>query len=222
MMFFAYLRDVKGQKELTTQKNSIVKYVEKHSLFVEEYLHIKPYSKRDVKQRRIDFLLTKASSGDTFIVIELSCMGRNTLEVLNLLLELHAKGIGVLFVKQPELNTTEDNTNVKSMLKVYSYFVDAERAFVSRRTKQGLAAVKAKGIKLGRPKGHKNKKRALDLHRLEIMSLLNLGVNLTAIRKIINEKLEKPLSYSSYKYFIDHDEELLHARHNYDKNSLFH
>ena len=221
-MLLAYLRDVKGPKELTKQKNCIVKYTEKNLLAVDEYITIKPYSKRSVKQSRIDFLLTKASSGDTFIVMELSCLGRNTLEILNLLLQLYTKGIGVLFVKQPELNTTEDNTNVKSMLKVYSYFVDAERAFVSRRTKQGLAAVKAKGIKLGRPKGHKNKKRALDLHRLEIMSLLNLGVNLTAIRKIINEKLDKALSYSSYKYFIDHDDELLHAKHNYDKSSLFH
>ena len=221
-MLLAYLRDIKGQKELIKQKSCIVKYAEKNSLHLDEYIKIKPYSKRDVKQRRIDFLLTKADSGDTFIAMELSCLGRNTLEVLNLLLQLYAKGIGVIFVRQPELNTTEDNANVKSMLKVYSYFIDAERTFVSRRTKQGLAAVKAKGIKLGRPKGHKNKKRALDLHREEIMSLLNLGVNLTAIRKIINEKLEKPLSYSSYKYFIDHDDELLHAKHNYDKSSLFH
>ena len=221
-MFLAYLRDVKGQTELTKQKNCIVKFAEQNGLHIDEYLRIQPYSKRNVKQRRIDFLLTKASGGDTFIVMELSCMGRNILEVLNLLLQLHAEGIAVVFVKQPELNTTKDNTNIKSMLKVYSYFVDAERAFVSRRTKQGLAAVKAKGIKLGRPKGHKNKKRALDLHREEIMSLLNLGVNLTAIRKIINEKLEKPLSYSSYKYFIDHDDELQHAKHNYDKSSLFH
>ncbi len=221
-MFLAYIRDVKGQKEITKQQNSIKNYAEKNGLLVDAYIKIKPYSKRDVKQRRIDFLLTKADFGDTFIVMQLSCMGRNTLEVLNLLLQLHAKGVGVIFVKQPELNTTEENTNIKSMLKVYSYFVDAERAFVSRRTKQGLAAVKAKGIKLGRPKGHKNKKRALDVHRNEIMSLLNLGVNLTAIRKIINEKLPKALSYSSYKYFIDHDDELLHAKHNYDKNSLFH
>ena len=221
-MFLAYIRDVKGQKEITKQQNSIKNYAEKNGLLVDAYIKIKPYSKRDVKQRRIDFLLTKADFGDTFIVMQLSCMGRNTLEVLNLLLQLHAKGVGVIFVKQPELNTTEENTNIKSMLKVYSYFVDAERAFVSRRTKQGLAAVKAKGIKLGRPKGHKNKKRALDIHRNEIMSLLNLGVNLTAIRKIINEKLPKALSYSSYKYFIDHDDELLHAKHNYDKNSLFH
>ena len=221
-MTYGYLRVSKDDKELTKQKNTILEYAKNNALVIDDFIEVQPYSKKLAKQKRIDLLLSRVSKGDQIIVTELSRLGRNMLEVLNLIEALKREEISVIFIEQPELSTTESNPVLQEILRVYGYFAEAERAFISTRTKEGLAAVKAKGIKLGRPKGHKNRERALDSHRDEIMGLLNLGVNLTAIQKIINQKMTKSLSYSSYKYFIDHDEELLHARHNYDKNSLFH
>ena len=221
-MTYGYLRVSKDAKELTKQKSTILEYAEKSTMVIDDFIEVQPYSKTTAKQKRIDLLLSRASKGDLLVVTEISRLGRNMLEVLNLIEALENEEISVLFISQPELSTTTDNPLKKEILKVYGYFAEAERAFISTRTKQGLAAVKAKGIKLGRPKGHKNRERALDGHRGEILELLNLGVNVTAIRKIVNQKLSKELSYSSYKYFIDHDEELLHARHNFDKHSLLH
>lgn len=221
-MIYGYLRLYKDKNELIKQKNSINKYAEESGCIIDGFLEVETYSKKTAHEKRIDFLLSRVSKGDTLVTSELSRMGRNTLEVLNLIEALRKEGISVVFVNQPELSTTSDNPLLETMQSVFTYFTETERTFISVRTKQGLAAVKAKGIKLGRPKGHKNKERALDGHRDDIMELLNLGVNLTAIRKIINQKMTKSLSYSSYKYFIDHDEELLHARHNFDKHSLLH
>ncbi len=221
-MTYGYLRVSKDDKELIKQKNLILEHAKNSNIIIDDFIEVQPYSKKTAKQKRIDLLMSRASKSDVLVVTELSRLGRNMLEVLNLIEALKKEDISVIFVKQPELSTTESNPLLQEILRVYGYFAEAERAFISTRTKQGLAAVKAKGIKLGRPKGHKNKERALDSHRDEIMGLLNLGVNLTAIRKIINQKMTKSLSYSSYKYFIDHDEELLHARHNFDKHSLFH
>jgi len=221
-MIYGYLRLYKDKNELIKQKNSINKYAEESGHSIDGFLEVETYSKKTAHLKRIDFLLSKVSQGDTLIVSELSRMGRNLLEVLNLMEALRKAGITIVFISQPELNTAKDNPLADAMEKVLGYFAETERTFISVRTKQGLAAVKAKGIKLGRPKGHKNKERALDSYRDELMELLNLGVNLTAIRKIINQKMTKSLSYSSYKYFIDHDEELLHARHNFDKHSLLH
>ncbi len=221
-MFYGYLRLYKDKNELIKQKNAINKYAETLDVAVDGFIEVETYSKKMAHEKRIDFLLSKVQKGDTLIVAELSRMGRNILEVLNLLEALKKAGVSVLFAHQNEINMSEENPLLETIEKVFGYFAETERTFISVRTKQGLAAVKAKGIKLGRPKGHKNKERALDGYREEIMELLNLGVNLTAIRKIVNEKMDKSLSYSSYKYFIEHDEALLHARHNYDKNSLFH
>jgi DNA invertase Pin-like site-specific DNA recombinase len=90
-----------------------------------------------------------------------------------------------------------------------SYFAEAEREYISLRTKQGLAAVKATGTQLGRPKGSKNRERVLDPYQDPIKSYLEMGLNLAAIAKIINEQLEKPLTYNSFKYFVQRNEELL-------------
>lgn len=221
-MIYGYLRIGREKKEGKAQQKSIEAYAAETSLVIDDFIEVQPYSKRSPNAKRIDQLLGRMTTGDTLVVTELSRLGRNMLEVLNLITALEREGIAVRFVKQPELSTDDENPLKSALMTIFGYVAETERAFTSTRTREGLAAVKAKGVKLGRPKGHRNKERALDPHRSEIMELLNYGVNLTAIRKIINQKLAKSLSYSSYKYFVDHDAELLHARHNYDKNSLFH
>lgn len=106
-----------------------------------------------------------------------------------------------------ELSTT--GSHGKLLLAIYSYFAEAERNFISMRIKQGLAAAKAKGVKLGRPKGSRNKKRVLDPYRDEILKYLQKGIDLASVRKLINPELEHPIFYNSYKYFVRQDSELL-------------
>ena len=221
-MIFGYIRVSTEEQDLSKQKHLILEYAQTNKIIIDEFIEVEMSSRKSSKDRRIDELLKKLSPGDQLIVAELSRLGRNMLEVLNLIEELSKKDVSIIFIRQPELSTTSSNPIQKLILAIYSYFAEAEREFISVRTKQGLAAVKAKGIKLGRPKGHKNKERLLDPYREEIMELLNLGVSLTAIQKIINKKTPKSLSYSSFKYSIDNDEGLLHARHNFDKGSLLH
>ncbi len=57
-------------------------------------------------------------------------------------------------------------------------FAEAERAFISVRTKRGLAAAKASGKKLGRPKGSRDEERVLDTHREQTNEYLELGLSL--------------------------------------------
>ena len=154
-------------------------------------------------------MLSKLQKGDTLLVAELSWLGRNMLQTLNIINELGEKEVNIVFVRQPELSTTGPHT--KLLLAIYSYFAEAERDYISIRTKQGLAAARAKGVRLGRPKGSRNKERVLDPCRDQILKFLQMGLNLAAIRKIINNQLEKPISYNSYKYFVQHDEQLQRA-----------
>jgi DNA invertase Pin-like site-specific DNA recombinase len=130
----------------------------------------------------------------------------NTPHIIN---SLSAKGVKIMFVRQPELSTT--GSHGKLLLAIYSYFAESEREFISMRVKQGLAAAKAKGVRLGRPKGRRNKKRVLDPYRDEILRYLQKGIDLANVRKLINPELEQPISYNSYKYFVEHDPELVMA-----------
>jgi len=43
------------------------------------------------------------------------------------------------------------------------------------------------------------------------MKYLRRGIDLASIRKLINPELEQPISYTSYKYFVVNDPELVSA-----------
>ena len=128
-------------------------------------------------------------------------------QVIEIVRQLSQSGVEVVFVRQPELSTAGPYR--KLLLAIYSYFAEAEREFISMRTRQGLAAAKASGKKLGRPFGSRNKKRALDPYRQTIVEYLQLGIPLRRISSIINRQLSKPMSYNSYQYFVRQDPQLL-------------
>lgn len=58
------------------------------------------------------------------------------------------------------------------------------------------------GKVLERPKDAKNKTRVLDPYKEEITRLLSIGVNQSSAFKIINTKLDKPISMTALRYFI--------------------
>lgn len=207
MKVIAYSRISTDQQDLEKQKHLLLDYAQKQGLLIDEFIEVSISSRKNTKQRKIDELLEKLEYGDTLLVAELSRLGRNMLETLNIINTLAQSGIKIVFVRQPELSTTA--THAKLLLAIYSYFAESERDYISIRTKQGLAAAKAQGKQLGRPKGSKNKKgRILDSHKLAIKKYLELGVNISDIAKIINDLLEKPITYNAFKYFIKNDEEL--------------
>ena len=207
MSVIAYSRISTDQQDLEKQKHLLLQYAQKQAWLIDEFIEVSISSRKNTKQRKIDELLEKLQPGDVLLVAELSRLGRNMLETLNIINTLSETGIKIVFVRQPELSTTA--THAKLLLAIYSYFAESERDYISIRTKQGLAAAKAMGKQLGRPKGSKNKKgRVLDGHKPAIKKYLELGVTISDITKIINDLLETPITYNAFKYFIKHDEDL--------------
>jgi DNA invertase Pin-like site-specific DNA recombinase len=207
MKIIAYTRISTDQQDLEKQKHLLLDYAQRKSWLIDEFIEVAVSSRKNTKLRKIDELLEKLDKGDVLLAAELSRLGRNMLGTLNIINTLSDRGIKIVFVRQPELSTTA--SHAKLLLAIYSYFAESERDYISIRTKQGLEAAKAKGVKLGRPKGSKNKKgRVLDTHKLAIKKYLELGVNVSDISKIINDLLETPITYNAFKYFIKHDEDL--------------
>ena len=207
-----YIRVSTDKQDLEKQRHLLLEYARKERLIIDEFIEIEISSRQNKEARRIGELQTKLKEGDTLLVAELSRLGREMLQVLNIINELSEKGVKLTFVRQPELSTT--GSHGKLLLAIYSYFAESEREFISMRVKQGLAAAKAKGVKLGRPKGSRNKNRVLDPHRDEILNYLQKGIDLANVRKLINPELEQPISYNSYKYFVEHDPDLVAAWRN--------
>ena len=209
MTVIGYIRVSTDKQDADKQRHLLLEYAQQHRLLISEFIKVEISSRKDTKQRRIDELLTRLQRDDILIVAELSRLGRNMLETLNIINHLSENGVCLIFVRQPELSTTGSHT--KLLLAIYSYFAEAEREYISIRTKQGLAAARAKGKQLGRPKGSKNKERVLDPYKNQIKNYLEMGLTLASVRKIVNNQMGNPLTYNSFKYFVQHDGELLSA-----------
>ena len=189
------------------QEHLLLKYAQQHEMKIDDFIQVGISSRRNPRERRIDELLARLHEGDVLLVAELSRLGRNMFEVINLINQLSTNGVKLIFVRQPELSTA--GPHGKLLLAIYSYFAEVEREFISVRTQQGLAAARAKGKQLGRPKGSRDKERVLDAHREQIKEYLNLKIPLRRIRSILNPQLERPISYPAYRYFVRQDPELL-------------
>ena len=71
------------------------------------------------------------------------------------------------------------------MVTLFALFSEVERDLLSERTKEGLAAARAKGKTLGRPKGSLGHSK-LESRVQEIQMLLAKGVSKASIAKITN------------------------------------
>ena len=69
------------------------------------------------------------------------------------------------------------------MLTLFGLFAEIERDLIAERTKEGLIAAKAKGKRLGRPKGVLGKSK-LDGKEQEIQLLLRKHVSKASIARI--------------------------------------
>ena len=207
MKVIGYIRVSTDEQDLEKQKHLLLEYAQNRQLLINEFISIEVSSKEGTKERRIDELLSMLNKGDTLLVAELSRLGRNMLETLNIINEISKNGVSIIFIRQPELSTV--GSHAKLLLAIYSYFAEAEREYISMRTKQGLAALKSEGKILGRPKGSRNRDQLLEPYKEQIKNYLRMGLNLASIVRIINNQREEPVSYNALKYFVQHDEDLL-------------
>lgn len=86
-------------------------------------------------------------TGATLLIAKLDRLSRRVAFLFELKEKLEAKGLEAVCVDMPEI--------MKStlMLGVMASLAQQERELISERTKAALAAKKAQGVKLGRPKG---------------------------------------------------------------------
>lgn len=93
-------------------------------------------SRKSTRERRIDELMNELTAGDMILVAELSRLGRNMFEVIEgIINRLGQREVEVVLVRQPELSIVGPHR--KLLLAIYRYFAEAEREFISLRTKQG-------------------------------------------------------------------------------------
>lgn len=172
----AYIRASTDKQDVNNQRHEILEYTNRQSLTIHEFIEVTVSSKQSSRQRRIEELQERLDSGDTLIVTELSRLGRSTGDVILLINQLVSCGVAVTIIKQNlHLNRESQDMTAKVMVTLLALFAEIERDFISLRTKEALAAKKAAGVILGKPKGV-IQKSMYDKDRARIEELLQHGV----------------------------------------------
>ena len=187
-----YIRVSTDQQDLQNQQHSILNYANKNALGKVEFIEVKMSSRKKDEDRKIDELFEILQTGDHLIVSELSRIGRSVVNVVTIINQLIALGVNLHILKeQLFIKPNEQNPFTDFQINIFSAFAQLERDLISKRTKEALQARKAKGIKLGKPKGT-IQGSIYDKDRKKIKELHSLGVTLTNISR-------KHLGYGTIK-----------------------
>ena len=169
-------------KYVEAQKQSILSYVKKHNLELDDQIEIEVNFPKE--EENIINLLKSCNHSCTVIVSDLNVFGRTTEVILEILRYLLAKKVRIISVNQ-NLDLIDDEDMLTQMiLGVINMTINLEKELMSLRTKEALNAKKVEGIHLGKPKGTIQKSK-FDRQRDKIEELLNVGLSVRKIAKLL-------------------------------------
>ena len=141
-MIFGYCRVSTEEQILDRQIEAISKY-NCDEIFQEKITGTK------ASRPELDKLKEKVREDDTIVIESLSRLGRSTKNLLELVEYFKTKRVKLISTKE---NIDTDTATGKMLITVLSALSQFERDLTIERTKEGLAAARARGRKGGRPK----------------------------------------------------------------------
>jgi putative DNA-invertase from lambdoid prophage Rac len=138
--------------------------------------------------------LARAHKLDAILVTELSRWGRSTQDLVQTLDDLHGWKVSVL--AQTGLSFDLSTASGKLMRTIMAGLAEFERDLIRDRVKSGLAAARARGVKLGRQIGQrpsdKKAKRVLAMHADGLSYRLiarNVGLSKNTVMQIVKREV---------------------------------
>ena len=180
----AYLRVSTGGQDLDQQKLAILEYARRHRMPVADVIAVHGSAGSAAQREQLLGLLDRLQAGDRLMVSELSRLGRSLNQILQIVERLLHKNIRLVAIKESIRFEGKQNLQTKAMIALFGLFAEVERDLIAERTREGLAAAKAKGQRLGRPKGALGKSK-LDGKEEEITLLLHKQVSKASIARIV-------------------------------------
>ena len=170
-----YDQNVKNQKLLLEKEG-----IPRDLVFVDYGVSGSTPAKRRPGFRNLMNYIGESQGGVTHLyVVELSRLGRNTLETVSLIEELESSGIAVWSLSPNEAFTRSNDQAVRQLLlMIMSWVAERERANLVERTRVGLDRARDEGKALGRPR------RAIDWAVIE--ELRNDGLSWKDVAEAMN------------------------------------
>lgn len=120
-------------------------------------IYLDKQSGKDFNRPQYKRMLKKLKSGDLLYLLSIDRLGRNYEEIQNQWRILTKEiGIDICVLDMPLLDTRNGKDLMGTfiadlVLQILSFVAQSERENIKKRQAQGIAAAKAKGIRLGRP-----------------------------------------------------------------------
>ncbi|HAG9133947.1 TPA: recombinase family protein, partial [Escherichia coli] len=122
----------------------------------------------------LDLLRMKVEEGDVILVKKLDRLGRDTVDMIQLIKEFDAQGVAIRFIDD---GISTDGEMGKMVVTILSAVAQAERQRILERTNEGRQEAKLKGIRFGR-------KRSIDRNNVLVLHLQGTGA--TEIARQLN------------------------------------
>lgn len=178
-MIYGYCRISRPTQEIARQVSNITKVYPEAKLYMEAYTGTKVQGRKEWNK-----LYGTVKSGDMIIFDSVSRMSRNSEEGIKQYMELFDRGVELIFLKEPHINTAtyrkqiQDTENLpvtdnkivdailegvtkalkelaKEQIKIAFDQAEKEVKDLQKRTSEGMLQAKARGSRIGTEKGRK-------------------------------------------------------------------
>jgi DNA invertase Pin-like site-specific DNA recombinase len=181
MSTYAYVRVSTEMQTLENQEFEIRQWCINNNITVDQWVSESVSGTVPWESRKIGDMLRGMQSGDRLICTEISRLGRSLLMVMAILNYCSSNGIKIQTIKDRfELS---DSLNSKIIAFAFALASEIERNLISQRTREALAAKRAAGVKLGRPRGHTEKVKIVCIDRNAVEEMIAGGVSLASVAR---------------------------------------
>ena len=175
-----YERQVNELTALSQHNNWMVA-----ATFCEKISGAKKNTERKELSKMIDYV--NANNIDMVVVTELSRLGRDTLQVLEVIENFNKLGIS-LYIQNYHIETLTEDGKINSMsqflITILAEVARMERKTIRERVESGYNNYRANGGKVGRKEGYRKSENEMKEQYAEEIRLLRKGISLRNISKI--------------------------------------
>ncbi len=184
---FGYGRVSTFDQNLDAQKDALLR-AGATKIFVEKITGTK------ASRPELDLLRQMLRQGDTVLITRIDRLGRSAKDLLNIVSDFEAKGVNLKVIEQ---NIDTSTNEGKLFFTMVAAFAEFEHSMMVSRTRDGLAAARARGrvggrkaklsdAQIGRLLEHYNEKK------LTIQDMANMyGISRPTVYRLVNAALEQ-------------------------------
>lgn len=203
---YAYLRVSTGKQDIDAQRMAVMEYAVKEGYKL-EFVEDAVSSRKAWGDRKVGEVIRQLKAGDILIASDATRLARSAYELLQMQekileadAELHIVNENLIF--KVDTGQSEIDAVMKELtLVLLGQMGKLQRAFISKKTKEGLEAAREKGKKLGRPS---RESETLKLDKLEpqIKRWLKMGLPLSNVAKLCAAELGGTCSRDTLYRFL--------------------